>query len=473
MLRSFILIVALAMPASASAAGVFLTILPTNSQPPEVVRLVEKSQAQMDLDFRADSIKTLEEAVALHRKLAGENSPDLIATLETLADAQGRSEQRQEAVKTCEEMVRLAAMHFPAGDYRTRTAEHILRMAKRVCELSAADYRDIVMARDSFAVVLTAKPAPDPADAIKVASGTFEVFRRTLGPACWECLMMRTYLRNQLGPEQSAELIDMTKSDAEAVRQEFGEDHPFYGVRLNILCCVYHLADRDDEAIECGLKASAIFNSNQLTKRVDSSLLHKSLVMSCLRRKRLDEAEVAATSYLRAVEQTCPPGSLEEADAIELLASVQVAQSNEQKAIPQMERILEIRRNHPDSKAQDLALAETSLAALYLRTSRFAEAEPLLVHALAVFKNAPRTKVSVNRRIDTARRLAEAYLGQSKLEEAVPHLQFVYRSCLNATGSSSSETQKSREHLVSALRILGRTADLEEVLSVPRPFIAN
>ncbi len=87
------------------AAPQFVLMVEATSAPPEVQKLSDRSLMLWGKDQFQESIDAQQEAFRLHRQIAGENSPDLIDTLQQMIDPQLAADQGEGAVATCQEML--------------------------------------------------------------------------------------------------------------------------------------------------------------------------------------------------------------------------------------------------------------------------------------------------------------------------------------------------------------------------------
>src|SRR5262245_45869127 len=126
-MRLTVFVAALLLAAPCFADHRYVLMKDPTDVPQEVQELVIRAHDLFTLDQTSKAIELQQEAIRIHRRLVGNDSPELIATLEGLLDPQAELKQYSAAMETCREILRLALLNFPKNDYRVRAAEVTVR----------------------------------------------------------------------------------------------------------------------------------------------------------------------------------------------------------------------------------------------------------------------------------------------------------------------------------------------------------
>lgn len=467
-MRLTVLVAALLLAAPCLADHHYVLMIDPTNVPHEVQELTNRSHALFTLDQTSKSLELQQEALRIHRRLVGNDSPELIGTLEGLIDAQAELKQ-DAAMETCREILRLASQNFPKSDYRVRSADVTLRNIGHRLKLSDDDQRAITAARRDLSRALASGSAS--LNKQLHLERSIATFRRCLGPASCEARMSRIHLCNALvGLDKPDEVIDVILNDLDAMRAEYGAEHPFYAEELAVLCMSYTLKGEDDLAIQHGRIAMNIFQVTGCTAVDCSRLMQSFLIVSLTRRKQYEEAAEIASSAVRDIESHPPVDSEALGKALLAWASVYNAQEAYEKMVSIQERLVKVRRDDGSGKAIELAEAERQLATTHLHLGRFADAEPLFRHAIRIYENQNEQPKRQEKLILCHRQLGECLIGQKRWEDAIGPLEIAHRKLHASVGTGSSTTRKVRDDLAAALRAVGRDADADRLTAEARPF---
>ncbi|MBE9089862.1 tetratricopeptide repeat protein [Microcystis aeruginosa LEGE 11464] len=340
-----------------------------------------------------EAIPLAEQALAIRKKVLGDNHPNTARSLNNLAglyESQGRYSEAEPLYKQA-----LAIKKQQLGDNHPSTATSLNNLA--------ALYR--VQGRYS-----EAEPLYQQALAIR---------RKQLGdnhPNTARSLNNLASLYQNQGRYSEAE--PLYKQALAIFKQQLGDNHPSTATSLNNLAELYRVQGRYSEAEPLYQQALAIRRKQLGDNHPLTATSLNNLAALYESQGRYSEAEPIYKQALAIFKQQLGDNHPSTASSLNNLAGLYESQGRYSEAEPLYKQALAIRKQRLGDNHPSTAVSLGNLAGLYQSQGRYSEAEPLYHRSLAIFKkqlgdNHPDTAVSLNN-------LALLYYSQGRYSKAEP-----------------------------------------------------
>jgi CHAT domain-containing protein len=204
------------------------------------------------------------------------------------------------------------------------------------------------------------------------------------------------------------------------IKQQLGENHPFTATSLNNLAGLYRNQGRYAEAEPLYQQALAIRKQQLGENHPSTAQSLNNLAGLDESQGRYSEAEPLYQQALAIRKQQLGDNHPDTATSLNNLAGLYQSQGRYAEAEPLYQQALAIHKQQLGENHPDTATSLNNLAGLYQSQGRYAEAEPLYQQALAIRKqqlgdNHPNTAGSLNN-------LAALYYSQDNLPKAIEYL---------------------------------------------------
>jgi CHAT domain-containing protein/Flp pilus assembly protein TadD len=340
-----------------------------------------------------EAIPLAEQALAIRKKVLGDNHPNTARSLNNLAglyESQGRYSEAEPLYKQA-----LAIKKQQLGDNHPSTATSLNNLA--------ALYR--VQGRYS-----EAEPLYQQALAIR---------RKQLGdnhPNTARSLNNLASLYQNQGRYSEAE--PLYKQALAIFKQQLGDNHPSTATSLNNLAELYRVQGRYSEAEPLYQQALAIRRKQLGDNHPLTATSLNNLAALYESQGRYSEAEPIYKQALAIFKQQLGDNHPSTASSLNNLAGLYESQGRYSEAEPLYKQALAISKQRLGDNHPSTAVSLGNLAGLYQSQGRYSEAEPLYHRSLAIFKkqlgdNHPDTAVSLNN-------LAFLYYSQGRYSKAEP-----------------------------------------------------
>ena len=340
-----------------------------------------------------EAIPLAEQALAIRKKVLGDNHPNTARSLNNLAglyESQGRYSEAEPLYKQA-----LAIKKQQLGDNHPSTATSLNNLAEL--------YR--VQGRYS-----EAEPLYQQALAIR---------RKQLGdnhPNTARSLNNLASLYQNQGRYSEAE--PLYKQALAIFKQQLGDNHPSTATSLNNLAELYRVQGRYSEAEPLYQQALAIRRKQLGDNHPNTARSLNNLASLYQNQGRYSEAEPLYKQALAIFKQQLGDNHPSTASSLNNLAGLYESQGRYSEAEPLYKQALAISKQRLGDNHPSTAVSLGNLAGLYQSQGRYSEAEPLYHRSLAIFKkqlgdNHPDTAVSLNN-------LAFLYYSQGRYSKAEP-----------------------------------------------------
>jgi eukaryotic-like serine/threonine-protein kinase len=201
----------------------------------------------------------------------------------------------------------------------------------------------------------------------------------------------------------------------ELMRELKGPNHPDLGAILNEVCNVMLWSDDFDGAERVAREAAELLKPLP-ELHPDRVIADSFLGDALLYGGRLEEAAVLMERTIAAQRRIYGPANSFVADALSSLAEVRAAQNNVLEAETLLREALAAHHNSGNALPFKVGYLQTTLASIFVKQARFADAEQLVRGSLGLFAgNLPLDHQYIS---SAEHYLGEALLGQRKYEEA-------------------------------------------------------
>jgi tetratricopeptide (TPR) repeat protein len=416
------------------------------------------------------------QALAIYKAQLGDNHPDTAKSLSNLAglyESQGRYSEAEPLYKQA-----LAIYKAQLGDNHPDTATSLNNLA--LLYKSQGRYAE---AEPLFKQALAIKKAqlgdnhPDTASILDNLAGFYESQGRysEAEPLSKQALAIRKAQLGDNHPDTANSLNNLAGlyesqgrySEAEpllkqalAIRKaQLGDNHPDTAGSLNSLAELYRSQGRYSEAEPLYKQALAIRKRQLGDNHPDTANSLNNLAILYESQGRYSEAESLYKQALAIRKAQLGDNHPDTATSLNNLAAIYNSQGRYSEAEPLYKQALAIRKaqlgdNHPDT-----AGSLNNLAAIYNSQGRYSEAEPLYKQALAIRKaqlgdNHPDTATSLNN-------LAAIYDSQGRYSEAEPLYKQALAIYKAQLGDNHPDTATSLNNLAAIYDSQGRYSEAE------------
>ncbi len=456
----------LAIAGNCFGSEIALEIVQSDAAPAEVRPLLTRGEELLPTDCQR-AVTVLREALRIHRELAGADSPETIVTLERLAIAQSRSGAEDDAIANWQLIHQLAVRAFGKEDFRAIGAAAAVQSSLRRKSFSEAQRKSFAEANESL---MASYGDLAHQTAIDRLSRALELFRATLGPGSRDARRTRFLLALRLVPAgQYDRGVEVLLRDLAELKREFGETHPFYAQEEGLLCLHYNLLGRQQDAVEHGRLVLKVDERSKALKLEAFKEFQKVLVATYLSLGQQKEAEQVAQVLMKsATDNEGHPGRDFIAAANVLATAMTYGGQKKDRAMLMLIKALEDIRGRGVYPFVDLNEAELTLAKFCVDREEWA-------HAVTYAEEVRRRPVGVDpalrgQRAHATELLGTAYVGQGRMDDAIPLLKSTFELYRSGFGSDDKRTLRVRAQLLIALEKTSRAYEVEAMLSEPRPF---
>ncbi|NES84881.1 MAG: tetratricopeptide repeat protein, partial [Moorea sp. SIO2B7] len=397
------------------------------------------------------------QALALSKKLLGENHPHVATSLNNLA-----------------------LLYERQGKYGE--AEPLYRQALALSKkLLGEDHPDVATSLNNLAALY--KSQGRYAQAEPLYRQALALRKKLLGqdhPDVADSLNNLALLYQSQGRYEKAEPL---YRQALALRKKLlGENHPHVATSLNNLALLYQSQGRYGEAEPLYQQALALIKKRLGQDHPDVATILNNLASLYESQGRYGEAEPLYQQALALLKKLLGQNHPDVAQSLNNLAFLYESQGRYAEAEPLYQQALTLLKKLLGQNHPDVAQSLNNLAALYWEQGRYAEAEPLLQQTLALRKkllgqNHPDVAQSLNN-------LAALYWEQGRYAEAEP----LYRQALalrkKLLGQNHPDVAQSLNNLALLYQSQGRYAEAEplyrqalalrkKLLGQNHPHVAN
>ncbi|MCA2856219.1 MAG: tetratricopeptide repeat protein [Microcystis sp. M065S1] len=342
-----------------------------------------------------EAIPLAEQALAIRKKVLGDNHPDTAQSLNNLAElytVQGRYSEAEPLYKQA-----LAIIKQQLGDNHPYTATSLNNLA--LLYQSQGRYSE-------------AEPLYKEALAIR---------KQQLGdnhPDTAASLNNLAELYRVQGRYSEAE--PLYKQALAIWKKQLGDNHPDTAISLNNLAGLYESQGRYSEAEPLYKQALAIRKQQLGDNHPSTATSLNNLAGLYESQGRYSEAEPLYKQALAIIKQQLGDNHPSTATSLNNLAGLYESQGRYSEAEPLYKQALAIRKQQLGDNHPSTATSLNNLAGLYQSQGRYSEAEPLYKEALAIIKqqlgdNHPLTAASLNN-------LAGLYWSQDDIPQAINYL---------------------------------------------------
>jgi tetratricopeptide (TPR) repeat protein len=406
--------------------------------------LVEASLRQtigstyLDLGLYAEAQREIERAVDLRRRVLGEEHPDTLRSLVSLANTIRAQGKYQEAEALYARVLRVQQRVLGEDHPDTFATMNDL----------AHDYHDETKYPESLALL----------------TRVMDIQRRKLGaehPETLRTMLNLAAATRDLGKYPEAE--DLFQKVLGIQRRTLGEEHPETIATLNQLALEYREAGKFPQS-EALLVQSLALRRRVLGKEHPDTLeTMNDLAILYRVNGKYAQAEALFTETLAVARRTLGEEHPTTVFSMAELPGVYWAEGKYAEAEPLYVKVLEIRRHLLGDDNDDTVSTMNNLATDYMAEGKFAEAEPLLTKVLEIRRRRigpenPRTLISMNN-------LAVLYRHEGKYSQAEAIFQQVLEARRRALGEDSPDTLKTKDALAALYRIEGKYQEAEPLYS--------
>jgi CHAT domain-containing protein/Tfp pilus assembly protein PilF len=423
-----------------------------------------------------EAIPLAEQALAIRKKVLGDNHPDTATSLNNLAElyrVQGRYSEAEPLYKqalaiikqqlgdnhpsTATSLNNLAFLYQSQGRYSE--AEPLYKQALAISKQQLGDNHPLTVAiLNSLAALYYSQGRYSEAEPLYQQALTIR--KQQLGdnhPLTAASLNNLAVLYYSQGRYSEAEPL---YQQALTIRkQQLGDNHPDTAASLNNLAELYRLQGRYSEAEPLFKQALAIWKQQLGENHPNTALILNNLALIYDSQGRYSEAEPLYKQALAIRKQQLGDNHPDTASSLNNLALLYKSQGRYSEAEPLYKEALAIFKQQLGDNHPLTAASLNNLAGLYKSQGRYSEAEPLYKQALAIRKqqlgdNHPDTATSLNN-------LAVFYQSQGRYSEAEPlyHRSLAIRK--QQLGDNHLLTASSLDNLASLYESQGRYSEAE------------
>ncbi|MFM9964396.1 MAG: tetratricopeptide repeat protein [Planctomycetaceae bacterium] len=381
-------------------------------------QLWEAAQIARNKNDYAAAIKAAQAVLVIEQELLGDEHPELIGTLEFLAECHQAHADFASARTVREDLVKRVTRAYGPIDYRVIDAKLAVKHLDTLAALTLGQRNELAEA--------------------KIANG-------------------RVVRLNQAG--QFAEAGKLAERVLETHRRLFGEDHPDTATSLNNLALLYESQANYAAAEPLYQRALKISEKALGPDHPDTATILNNLAGLYESQANYAAAEPLHQRALKIKEKALGPDHPDTATSLNNLAKLYESQANYAAAEPLFQRTLKIREKALGPDHPNTATSLNNLAALYESQANYAAAEPLCQRALKIREKAlgpdhPNTATSLNN-------LAELYRVQANYAAAEPLSQRALKINEKMLGSHHPATARSLNNLAVLYRVQGNDVAAE------------
>jgi tetratricopeptide (TPR) repeat protein/tRNA A-37 threonylcarbamoyl transferase component Bud32 len=429
---------------------------------------------QFERGEHAESIQSLDESLAVRRRLDGPRSPRLAEILHALGatyQALGKLEEAERVLRQSHEIVAAAF-----GNEHLRTAESLSLLADIVHERHQDDAEAEAMARRALDVRrrLAGNDHPETFDSV----GLLATILRERGNYTDAETLYREELsqrRRILAPdhpsvaitlnglaqlyEQTGRLTESLATAREALelrRLILGEAHPYFAVSVNNHAVTAYRLGMYREAEPAFREAFTLWQRELGAEHAFTTTALNNLGMTVRELGRLDEAETLVRQVMATRQKVFGEKSQEVAQSLRNLGLILTDRRAFAEAASALERAVQLARAVYSPEHPRMSEVLVALGRLRLAQGRGAEAQPLVREALAL-----RVKQTGERSPQTAE--AKMYLGAATCRNDVAEGRVLLKAAEDAYvaqfGADDWRAADTRRHLAFCLTSHGRVEE--------------
>ncbi|MCA2816158.1 MAG: tetratricopeptide repeat protein [Microcystis sp. M085S1] len=384
-----------------------------------------------------EAIPLAEQALAIRKKVLGDNHPDTAQSLNNLAElytVQGRYSEAEPLYKqalaiikqqlgdnhpyTATSLNNLALLYQSQGRYSE--AEPLYKEALAIRKQQLGDnHPDTAASLNNLAELYRVQGRYSEAEPLYKQA--LAIWKKQLGDNHPDTAIS---LNNLAGLYESqgrySEAEPLYKQALAIRKQQLGDNHPSTATSLNNLAGLYESQGRYSEAEPLYKQALAIIKQQLGDNHPSTATSLNNLAGLYESQGRYSEAEPLYKQALAIRKQQLGDNHPSTATSLNNLAFLYQSQGRYSEAEPLYKQALAIRKQQLGDNHPSTATSLNNLAGLYQSQGRYSEAEPLYKEALAIIKqqlgdNHPLTAASLNN-------LAGLYWSQDDIPQAINYL---------------------------------------------------
>ncbi|TRU31067.1 MAG: tetratricopeptide repeat protein [Microcystis aeruginosa Ma_MB_F_20061100_S20] len=426
-----------------------------------------------------EAIPLAEQALAIRKKVLGDNHLDTATSLNNLAlvyHSQGRYPEAeplfQQALAirkaqlgdnnpaTASSLNNLAALYY--SEERYTEAEPLLKEALAIRKAQLGDtHPDVATTLNNLASLYQSQERY--AEAEPLIKEALAIRKAQLGnnhPDTAQSLNNLALLYQSQGRYSEAELL--YQQSLAILKQQLGSNHPYVAFSLINLALLYHIQGRFKEE-EPLLQQSLVIRKQQLgDNHLDVAESLNNLAYLYMTLGKYAEAEPLYRESLAIRKQQLGDNHPDTVISLNNLAGLYKYQGRYAEAEPLYRESLAIRKQQLGDNHPDTAISLNNLGELYRVQGRYTEAKTLLQQALAIFKKQLGDD-HLNNMATSLNNLALLYKSQGRYSEAEP----LYKEALAITkrqvGDNHPDTAISLNNLAALYDSQGRYSEAESL----------
>jgi CHAT domain-containing protein/Flp pilus assembly protein TadD len=458
----------------------------------EAKRLNERVGQLYNQGKSNEAILLAERALAIHRKLLGQEHRFVATSLNNLAllyENQGRHSEAEPLLRQALEMrKRVLGNEHPEVASSLNNLASLYKSQGRYSEAELLYYQALEMNKR-----LLGNEHPDVATSLNNLAGLYENQGRysKAEPLLRQALEMKKRLLGKEHPDVATSLNNLAGlydsqghySEAEPLLRQalemyerlLGKEHPLVATSLNNLASLYKSQGRYSEAERLLRKALEMYkrfvgneHPNVATSLSNLASLYKS-------QGRYSEAEPLLREALEMRKRPLGNEHPDVATSLNDLAALYATQGRYSEAEPLFREALEMYKRFVGNEHPKVATSLNNLAALYTTQERYSEAEPLFREALEMKKRLlgnehPNVATSLND-------LAALYATQGRYSEAEPLLRQALEMRKRPLGNEHPDVATSLNYLAALYATQGRYSEAEplyyQALEMDKRLLGN
>jgi CHAT domain-containing protein/tetratricopeptide (TPR) repeat protein len=419
----------------------------------------ERFEALWGQGKRGEAIAASAKKLALERQAWGKDHPNLVPSLDILADLQEWVGDFQAARQALQEVLAIRTRQLGKDHWRVADARRALADLRQRAGLTPAERAELREADRLNGRVVHLWRAGRARQVLPLAQKAVAIRGRLLGeehPEYARSLFNLAAQYEALAQPRPAEAL--YRRSLQICEKALGKDHPGIVKVLSNLAGLYREQGRYEEAEALAVRGLKIREDTLGKDHDDTGNAMNTLALLYGVQGRFAEAEPLFRRALKIREARLGKDHPRLGTYLNNLAALCLYQGRFAEAEPLWRRALKIQEEHLDRDDPRLATSLSNLGSLYLDQGRYPEAEPLFRRALKIREarlppNHPHVAQSLNN-------LAALHRAQGHYAEAAPLILRAVK-CYEAQGGNHPDTSHALNNLAWLYRQQGRPAEAE------------
>jgi eukaryotic-like serine/threonine-protein kinase len=395
-------------------------------------------KAYSDLGVYPEAQRQIERAIELRRRNLGEENPDTLMSVRSLAAlyaAQGRLPQAEDSYN------------------------HVLEAQQR---LLGIEHRDTLETTYQLAMMYDDKGQTERAESL--LNEALASQRRVLGEEDVETLATASSLCEvYMERNQDAKAEPLLTQTLKTQQRVLGEDHPDTLMSLADLATIYSSQGKYAQAEPLLTKVLEVQRHELGEEHRQTLSGMNGLAILYLSEGKFAQAEPLFVRALEVERRILGEEHRDTLNTMQNLAALYLKEGKHKEAEPLLDKTLEIQRRLLGAENRETLASMNNLASLYLSEGKYSQAEPLYTQVLTIRRRALGDED--RQTLSSMNNLSELYRMMGRYAEAEPLGTKVLETRRRVLGAENASTLVSMDGLGTLYRAEGRYAEAEPLLT--------